>query len=99
MPKNKPSSRIRKFPTTLVEQARVFGYRRFVTEKDWEIELPLPPGGVRRLFLNAIGMAALEGPMVGHAHSLEAVLPYLRPNFKYKVGRTAEGCTTVYIGP
>jgi hypothetical protein len=93
------SSRSRRFPKTLAEQAKAFGYERFLTERDWEIELKLPRGGVRRILLNAIGMAIAEGPMLGHAYSLEAILPYVRPDWKFKVGRLANGCQTTYIGP
>jgi hypothetical protein len=89
----------KKFSTTLAEQAKAFGYERFLTERDWEIELKLPRGGVRRILLNAIGMAIAEGPMLGHAYSLEAILPYVRPDWKFKVGRLANGCQTTYIGP
>lgn len=87
----------KKIPTTLAEQARVLGYRKFESEDDWEITIA-PPRSVRELCLNAIGMALAEG-LILHAQSLAARLPAIRPNFQYRVGRLANGCQTLYIGP
>jgi len=97
MKKGKQSSSPERWPTTLAEQARVFGYERVTSERDWEIERNLPAGGVRRLFLNAIGMAILEG-YINHAHAIEARLPYLRSDFKCRLGRSKDGGQTMYVG-
>ena len=87
----------KRFPTTLAEQARVFGYERFLSENGWEITIA-PPRNVRRLWLGAIYLASAEGaPM--HAQALEARLPHLHPDFKFKAGRLANGCQTCYVGP
>lgn len=89
------SSRSRRFPRTLAEQAKMFGYQRFISEKDWDTTLPIPAVD---LFRVAAYLARFEGAIF-HAQAIEARPPYLRPNFKYKVGRLANGCQTCYIGP
>ena len=86
---------IKQQPKDLAEQAVALGYERISFERDWEITLPV---SVRNICLNGIAMALAEGS-VNHAKSLEVRLPAIKPNFQYKVGRLANGCQTVYIGP
>ena len=82
-----------KFPETLEEQARVFGYQRSHFKKDWEITLPI---SVREAFQTAAYLARVEGK-VEHAYSIEVRLPSLTQKFKYTVGSLKNGCRIVYV--
>jgi len=77
----------------LERQAAVLNYERIYFSSDWEIEFPI---SARKIFQNAAHLARAEGNLL-HAASLEARLPKLPENSRYRVGRLKNGCATAYV--
>ncbi len=74
-------------------RAEVVGQGRVSFERDWYVEARFPAG---ELFKTGAHLARTEGAIF-HAEALEARLPKINPNARYRLGRMRNGCQTAYV--